>query len=72
MEGANRIQLEKNVFERNGWAMKIQASCMDVTVYKNNFLSNTFDVGTNSSAPTVKDGIVVVKKTAVLPDGFVI
>ena len=49
MEGASRIQLEKNVFEANGWAMKIQASCMDVTVVKNNFKSNTFDVGTNGS-----------------------
>ena len=47
MEGASRMHLEKNVFENNGWAMKIQASCMDVTILKNNFKSNTFDVGTN-------------------------
>ncbi|MEP7254449.1 MAG: nitrous oxide reductase family maturation protein NosD [Ferruginibacter sp.] len=49
MEGASRIQLEKNVFENNGWAMKIQASCTDVIVLNNNFKSNTFDVGTNGS-----------------------
>ncbi len=49
MEGASRIQLEKNTFESNGWAMKIQASCMEVTVLKNNFKSNTFDVGTNGN-----------------------
>ena len=49
MEGASRIQLEKNVFKANGWAMKIQASCMDVTVKSNNFMGNTFDVGTNGS-----------------------
>ena len=49
MEGASRIQMEKNIFEANGWAMKIQASCMDVTVTKNNFKANTFDVGTNGS-----------------------
>ncbi len=49
MEGASRIQLEKNVFEANGWAMKIQASCMDVTVVKNNFKGNSFDVGTNGN-----------------------
>ena len=49
MEGASRIQVEKNVFEANGWAMKIQASCMEVTVTKNNFKSNTFDVGTNGN-----------------------
>lgn len=29
--------------------MKIQASCMEVNVFRNNFLSNTFDVGTNGS-----------------------
>ncbi len=49
MEGTSRIQLEKNVFESNGWAMKIQASCMEVTVLKNNFKGNTFDVGTNGN-----------------------
>ncbi len=49
MEGASRIQLEKNVFENNGWAMKIQASCMEVSMAKNNFKSNTFDVGTNGN-----------------------
>jgi len=49
MEGASRIQMEKNVFENNGWAMQIQASCMDITVTKNNFIGNSFDVGTNGS-----------------------
>ncbi len=49
MEGASRIHMEKNVFKRNGWAMKIQASCMDVNVHNNNFESNTFDVGTNGN-----------------------
>ncbi|MEP6746197.1 MAG: nitrous oxide reductase family maturation protein NosD [Bacteroidota bacterium] len=49
MEGASRIQVEKNEFRNNGWAMKIQASCMDNVIKQNNFLSNTFDVGTNGS-----------------------
>ncbi|MEI6020102.1 MAG: nitrous oxide reductase family maturation protein NosD [Bacteroidota bacterium] len=49
MEGTNRIKLEKNTFELNGWAMKIQASCMDNEISANNFLSNTFDVSTNGS-----------------------
>lgn len=49
LEGANRIQVQKNRFQSNGWAMKIQASCMDIIVTCNNFLSNTFDVGTNGS-----------------------
>ncbi len=42
MEGASRIQIEGNLFNSNGWAMKIQASCMEVKVTGNNFLSNTF------------------------------
>lgn len=49
MEGASRIKIEKNVFENNGWAMKIQSSCMDVGVTQNNFKANTFDVGTNGT-----------------------
>ncbi len=49
MEGASRIQMERNAFENNGWAMQIQASCMDITVTKNNFIGNSFDVGTNGS-----------------------
>jgi nitrous oxidase accessory protein len=49
MEGANRIYMKRNVFENNGWALKIQASCVDVVLEYNNFIGNTFDVGTNSS-----------------------
>lgn len=49
MEGANRILMKRNTFENNGWALKIQASCMDVVLERNNFIGNTFDVGTNGS-----------------------
>ena len=49
MEGTNRIKIEKNVFVGNGWAMKIQASCMDNEIVNNNFQGNTFDMGTNGS-----------------------
>lgn len=49
MEGASRIRLQKNLFRSNGWGLKIQASCMDITVTKNNFIGNTFDVGTNGT-----------------------
>ena len=49
MEGANRILMKKNTFENNGWALKIQASCVDVVLERNNFIGNTFDVGTNGS-----------------------
>ncbi len=49
MEGASRITMQKNLFKDNGWAMKIQASCMAINVSKNNFIGNTFDVGTNGT-----------------------
>jgi nitrous oxidase accessory protein len=49
MEGASRILMQKNLFKSNGWGMKIQASCMDITVEQNNFIGNTFDVGTNGT-----------------------
>lgn len=49
MEGASRITMQKNLFKDNGWAMKIQASCMGIAVSKNNFIGNTFDVGTNGT-----------------------
>ena len=49
MEGTNRIKIEKNSFQGNGWAMKIQASCMDNEIVNNNFQGNTFDMGTNGS-----------------------
>ncbi len=49
MEGASRIDMKFNTFENNGWALNIQASCLDVVLERNNFIGNTFDVGTNGS-----------------------
>ncbi len=49
MEGASRLQLIYNTFLNNGWGMKILANCMEINVTKNNFINNTFDVGTNGS-----------------------
>ncbi|HEX4851320.1 MAG TPA: NosD domain-containing protein, partial [Puia sp.] len=49
MEGTSRIQMKLNSLKSNGTAMRIQASCMDVVVERNNFISNTFDVSTNGS-----------------------
>ena len=48
-EGASRIRMEKNLFEQNGWGMRVQASCTDMQIDSNNFISNTFDIGTNGS-----------------------
>ena len=41
--------MEKNRFDANGWGMKVQASCMDNTITRNNFAGNSFDVGTNGT-----------------------
>ena len=49
MEGTSRIKVERNIFEANGWGMKIQASCMDNEIVSNNFIGNTFDISTNGS-----------------------
>ena len=48
MEGSSRIVIEKNIFQNNGWAVKMQGSCDDNTVMYNNFSGNTFDISTNS------------------------
>lgn len=47
MEGCSRINLYKNRLTNNGWAVKIQASCDYNRFYQNNFMGNTFDIGTN-------------------------
>lgn len=49
MEGTSRCTFNKNIFERNGWAVKIQANCDDNLFKGNNFLANTFDLATNGS-----------------------
>jgi len=49
MEGTTRIQVRRNTFSDNGWALKVQASCSADTISKNNFKGNTFDVATNGS-----------------------
>lgn len=48
-EGATRIVVEKNIFIKNGWAIKIQANSIENTITHNNFFANSFDVATNGS-----------------------
>ncbi len=48
MEGCTRSVLEENVFRRNGWALRVQASCDGNTFRHNNFFANTFDIATNN------------------------
>jgi len=49
MEGSSRMQIQKNSFNSNGWAIKVQASCDDNSFLNNNFNGNSFDVATNGS-----------------------
>ena len=49
MEGTSRMEVQKNIFKENGWAMKVQASCDNNTFHHNNFFGNTFDVATNGT-----------------------
>lgn len=45
MEGSNRINIHKNNFNNNGWAMKIYGSSMYNKINQNNFLNNSFELG---------------------------
>lgn len=49
MEGSSRMDVKNNVFISNGWALQVQASCMDVIFNANNFKGNSFDVATNGN-----------------------
>ena len=49
MEGCSRNELQRNAFLSNGWAVKIQASCDNNNIIQNNFIGNTFDIGTNGT-----------------------
>lgn len=57
MEGCSRSQFQGNEFRENGWAIKLQASCDDNVFERNNFIGNSFDMGTNGSLAlnTLKD-----------------
>ncbi len=48
LEGCNRITIRENNFINNGWAIKLMANSMDNFFFDNNFISNSFDVLTNS------------------------
>jgi nitrous oxidase accessory protein len=49
MEGSSRNHIQQNKFYQNGYALKLQASCDDNIISKNNFQQNTFDLVTNGS-----------------------
>jgi len=49
MESTNRIEVQSNNFQNNGWALRISASCNENAIHHNNFSANTFDVATNGT-----------------------
>lgn len=49
MEGSDKINVENNEFNNNGWATKILGNCMENKFTGNNYLNNTFDISSNSS-----------------------
>lgn len=49
MEGTSRTKFERNLFQANGWAVQLQASCDGNRFERNNFIGNTFDIATNGS-----------------------
>jgi nitrous oxidase accessory protein len=49
MESTSRIEIAQNKFQHNGWALRIQASCSESDIHRNNFSANTFDVATNGT-----------------------
>ncbi len=48
LEGANRNQVADNLFDSNGWGLRVLANAQDNRVTGNTFTGNSFDVGTNS------------------------
>ena len=51
-DGATRLVADSNVFEDNGWAVRLLASTQDASFVRNSFAGNTFDVSTNSRQTT--------------------
>lgn len=49
IEGSNRIEVDGNDFIENGWAVNALGNSYDNRFTENNFISNTFDISSNSS-----------------------
>lgn len=48
IEGCTRTVIEHNLFESNGWAIKLMANSAGINFKRNDFISNSFDISTNS------------------------
>ncbi len=57
MDECQRSVIRNNDFIENGWALRVWANSMDNRIMANNFLSNTFEMSTNSdSNPNTIEG----------------
>lgn len=50
-QGGSRVRYERNHFRANGWALRIMSNGSENRFTANNFISNSFDVGTNGDLP---------------------
>lgn len=48
LEGCSKSEIKNNIFQKNGWAIKLMANSLDNLFTKNDFISNSFDIATNS------------------------
>ncbi len=48
LEGCSKSEIKNNIFQKNGWAIKLMANSLDNFFTKNDFISNSFDIATNS------------------------
>ncbi|MGN6567636.1 MAG: nitrous oxide reductase family maturation protein NosD [Flavipsychrobacter sp.] len=49
METTTHVDVKQNIFQDNGWALRVQASCSGGNFTGNDFIGNSFDVATNGS-----------------------
>lgn len=52
LDGATKLNFEKNYIKNNGWGAKINASSVENRFLSNNFAGNTFDISSNSHFDT--------------------
>ncbi|MFO7527003.1 MAG: nitrous oxide reductase family maturation protein NosD, partial [Ignavibacteriaceae bacterium] len=48
LEGCGKSIIQNNVFEKNGWAIRLMANSMDNRFIHNDFIANSFDIAINS------------------------
>ena len=48
IDGSTRINYSRNLFEQNGWAVKVSGGCYTNSFFENNFVGNSFDVSYNT------------------------